>query len=340
MLAGGLAVLCFYESAGRPDSLRVLRDFADARQRFDGTRLHFAGVSVDPEDRAQQRVTGHAAGFHHYWDFDRAISRLYGAAGDDASAGYARHTLILDERLRVLAVLPFDDSPGTHAARVLDFLSRHVPGPGLDAPVLVVPRLFEPKLCQALIRYFDQHGGTESGVMVEVEGKTVHAAGPRFKRRRDQEILDNELQQACMARLHDRLVPEIRKAFQFQSTRIERYIVACYDAGTGGYFRPHRDDTTHGTAHRRFAVSLNLNTGEYEGGNLRFPEFGTKEYIPPLGGAVVFSCSLLHEATPVTRGRRYAFLPFLYDEEAARLREQNLAFVDNASTDARAYDAG
>ena len=27
----------------------------------------------------------------------------------------------------------------------------------------------------------------------------------------------------------------------------------------------------------------------------------------------MFSCSLLHEATRVTRGRRYAFLPFLYD---------------------------
>jgi predicted 2-oxoglutarate/Fe(II)-dependent dioxygenase YbiX len=38
---------------------------------------------------------------------------------------------------------------------------------------------------------------------------------------------------------------------------------------------------------------------------------------------VVFSCSLLHEATPVTRGRRFAFLPFLYDEQAAKVREAN-----------------
>jgi hypothetical protein len=26
----------------------------------------------------------------------------------------------------------------------------------------------------------------------------------------------------------------------------------------------------------------------------------------------VFSCALLHEALPVKRGKRYAFLPFLY----------------------------
>ena len=42
---------------------------------------------------------------------------------------------------------------------------------------------------------------------------------------------------------------------------------------------------------------------------------------------MIFSCALLHEAKPVTRGKRYAFLPFLYDEEGAKLREANLAFV-------------
>jgi hypothetical protein len=38
---------------------------------------------------------------------------------------------------------------------------------------------------------------------------------------------------------------------------------------------------------------------------------------------VVFSCSLLHEATAVRGGNRYPFLPFFYDEPAARLRQRN-----------------
>jgi predicted 2-oxoglutarate/Fe(II)-dependent dioxygenase YbiX len=42
---------------------------------------------------------------------------------------------------------------------------------------------------------------------------------------------------------------------------------------------------------------------------------------------VVFSCSLLHEATPVTRGKRYVYLPFLYDEAAVKIREENQRFV-------------
>ncbi len=71
---------------------------------------------------------------------------------------------------------------------------------------------------------------------------------------------------------------------------------------------------------------MNLNTGEYEGGELRFPEFGPRTYRAPSGGAVVFSCSLLHEALPVVKGRRYAYVPFLYDEagEELRLRNQQL----------------
>jgi predicted 2-oxoglutarate/Fe(II)-dependent dioxygenase YbiX len=37
----------------------------------------------------------------------------------------------------------------------------------------------------------------------------------------------------------------------------------------------------------------------------------------------VFSCGALHQVSPVTKGRRYAFLAFLYGEEDARKREQN-----------------
>jgi hypothetical protein len=73
-------------------------------------------------------------------------------------------------------------------------------------------------------------------------------------------------------------------------------------------------------------VTINLND-DYDGGDLRFPEFGSRTYRAEPGGAVIFSCSLLHEATPVTRGRRYATLPFLYDDAAAKSRDANNAFL-------------
>ena len=229
--------------------------------------------------------------------------------------------------------MPFAAHPEDHVLQLINILSQFpkIPEPkmaAVQAPVLVVPRIFEPQLCQALIAYYNQHGGEESGFMREVKGRTTLINDDSFKRRRDQEILDQELRNAAMYRIHDRLAPEIAKAFQFQATRIERHIIACYNSTSGGFFRPHRDNTTKGTAHRKFAVSLNLNTGEYEGGCLRFPEFGRQTYTAPAGGAIVFSCSLLHEATAVTKGSRYAYLPFLYDDAAAKIRERNQQFLD------------
>lgn len=333
-IAGRYVVLCFFQSAALPASQQILADALHYRNRFDDTNACFFGVSTDPEDEQSGRVQELLPGIRFYWDFDHEVSRKYGALGTDAAGQetYRPHTLVLDLRLRVVGVLPFDDQPQTHVARLVELLDRLPPvGPvvaaSVQAPILVVPGILEAELCRVLIEYYDRHGGEESGFMREVGGQTVPVHDYGHKRRRDQEIVDESLRKGCMVRIHDRLVPEIHKAFQFQATRIERYIVACYDAATGGHFRAHRDNTTRGTAHRRFAVSLNLNTGEYEGGLLRFPEFGPQVYTAPAGGAVVFSCSLLHEATPVTKGKRYAFLPFLYDDAAARIRDENRQYV-------------
>lgn len=336
-VAGRYVVLCFFGSAAEPRSRGVLDEILRHRDVFDDVNACFFGISIDPEDERTGRIHESVPGFRLFWDFDRSISRLYGAcageAADDRSAeGYRPFSLVLDERLRVVAALPFGDQIDQHVGRVLQVLSTlpRLEPPrmaGVPAPVLVVPRVFEPEFCRTLIRYYGAHGGEESGFMVDAGGKTVAVHDYGHKRRRDQQITDAELRKACQARIYHRLVPQIHRAFQFRATRVERYIVACYDSVDRGHFRAHRDNTTRGTAHRRFAVSLNLNTGEYEGGLLWFPEFGRQRYAPPVGGAVVFSCSLLHEATPVTQGRRYAFLPFLYDDAAARIRQENRRFL-------------
>lgn len=103
--------------------------------------------------------------------------------------------------------------------------------------------------------------------------------------------------------------------------------MSCYDSVTSAHFNAHRDNTTKGTAHRRFAVTINLDADAYEGGDLSFPEFGSRRYRAATGGAVVFSCSLMHKVDPVIAGRRFAFLPFLYDDAAARVREGNNRYL-------------
>jgi peroxiredoxin len=295
-VAGRSVVLCFFGSAADPAARRVLDDLLREPGRFDDERVCFFGVSTDPDDERLGRVRERVPGVRFFWDFDRAVSRLYGA---EHPGGFLPHTILLDRRLRAVAAVPFEP-PEAHLPGLLEALAGLSADPaGEPAPVLVVPRVFELELCRALVRYYESLGGEDSGFMVERGGRTVPVTDHGFKRRRDQEITDEGLRKACMVRVHDRLAPEILKAFQFRATRIERFIVSCYDAAEGGHFRPHRDNTTKGTAHRRFAVSLNLNTGEYDGGCLQFPEFGPQTYAAPAGGAVVFSCSLLHEATPV-----------------------------------------
>lgn len=158
--------------------------------------------------------------------------------------------------------------------------------------------------------------------MRDVAGRTTLLHDPNHKRRRDHVLQDEALIAATRARFVRRVVPAIAHAFQFKVTRMERFLVACYSEEDQGHFRAHRDNTTKGTAHRRFAVSVNLNA-DFAGGELSFPEYGPRSYKPPPGGAVVFSCSLLHQVSPVIRKQRYAFLPFLYDETAAKLREEN-----------------
>jgi predicted 2-oxoglutarate/Fe(II)-dependent dioxygenase YbiX len=104
----------------------------------------------------------------------------------------------------------------------------------------------------------------------------------------------------------------IHQAFQTPIAVIEAPRIGCYDASSGGRFRRHRDNTSQATAHRHFALSLNLNDpDDYDGGEVRFPEFGRELYRMGQGEALVFSSSLLHEVLPVIRGRRFGLFTFL-----------------------------
>jgi peroxiredoxin/predicted 2-oxoglutarate/Fe(II)-dependent dioxygenase YbiX len=331
-VGGRYVVLCFFGTASDEAGRAMLSLVDEERDLFDDSKIAFFGVSVDPEDQSAGRVEESLPGVRYFWDFDGAVGRLYGAVDAEAEQieQVRRFWVILDPTLRVLKVIPAlpDGGDRRYVAEALKALPSvdHAPGFAVHAPILILPNVFERELCERLIGLYESHGGTESGFMRDVGGKTVHMTDHRHKRRADYNIEDKDLISALQAKFIRRVVPEIRKVHQFEVTRMERYIVACYDSKDGGHFSAHRDNTTKGTAHRRFAVSINLNS-EFEGGEVYFPEYGKRSYKPPAGGACVFSCSLLHAVTPVTAGRRFAFLPFLYDDAAAAIREANNKFL-------------
>jgi predicted 2-oxoglutarate/Fe(II)-dependent dioxygenase YbiX/peroxiredoxin len=318
--AGRWIVLTFFDSTGPGASADELDELIGGFP-FDDDHVIFCGILATPP-RDPERLIGRSnPAVNFIADYDRAIGRLFGAVDKP-------RTVVLDPMLRAVANIPADapEGHGQAVRAVVDSLPKVDDSAGvpLTAPVLIVPRVFDFPLCETLIRVFDELGGAESGFLLDLNGKTGRVIDHRLKRRRDLVISHPVLREAMRSQIVRRLIPAVDRFFQFKATRLDRYIVSCYDAADGGHFYRHRDNENIGGQHRRFAVTINLNK-DYEGGDLMFAEFGRRTYRAPVGGAIVFSCGALHQVTPVAAGRRYACLAFLYGEADAALREANNA---------------
>src|SRR5215475_3402843 len=106
VIAGRYIVLCFFATADARGKSAVAAAFTE-RDLFDDMNASFFGVSIDPADEGQRRVVGRPQGFRFFWDFDGAISKLYGAIPRDAEAvgdkvPLRRIWVVLDPTLRVL----------------------------------------------------------------------------------------------------------------------------------------------------------------------------------------------------------------------------------------------
>jgi len=178
------------------------------------------------------------------------------------------------------------------------------------APVLLLPRALHPAFCQRLIQQFDRplptyetDGYTTDGYHHEPGDFRIEHSGPHGKITqvvlRDP-ALTGVLDESLVKFVH----PAIEAAFQARSNSREHWRLACYVA-PGGFIGAHRDNNSRPTHHRNFTMTINLNAGEYEGGELRFPEFGPDLYAVERGTAVIWSAALLHEVLPVTQGTRY-----------------------------------
>jgi len=338
-VGGRRVVLFFFASAAFEQIQVMLKSFQELSEEFQSLQVARFGVSVDPADKEQNRPTTIAPSFIFFWDLDKTVSQQYGVFRDVEQNGvagvhYAPQTFVLNENLQIINILPMGE-PHQHAQQVLDFIKTLPPieeaRPATrHAPVLVIPNVLDKASCRSLIDMYKANGGSPSGFMRQVDGKTVGLHDENFKKRRDFFIEDPKLKQRLNAIILRRVRPEVEKAFQFTITRFERYLVGCYDAQSGGYFRPHRDNTSKATRHRRFAMTLNLNVGEYTGGFLRFPEYAPHGYKGDSGTAIIFSCSVLHEATPVISGQRFALLSFFYGNEDAVVRQANFKYLADA----------
>ena len=174
------------------------------------------------------------------------------------------------------------------------------------APVLVLPRVFEPDFCAQVIRLWHKGDHRDTGVSSRYGNVNMAA----LKRTEDYTVVEPMMQKAISDRLAYRIGPELIKVFAFEREfSFDAHVVLSYSAEGAHFFGAHRDNGAPSTADRAFAVSLNLND-DFAGCELVFPEYAGVRVSPPLGAAAVFSCSLLHRAVPVTRGRRFVLTTF------------------------------
>jgi hypothetical protein len=240
-------------------------------------------------------------------DAEGKANAAFPVSGEQAG----RKAVLIDQNQRVLATIA-DGPPARWPRRALAWLEANwrapVPVPiAASPPILLVPDALDPGFCRQLIEAWRQDH-RELGV----SGSTDALLYDR-KKSQDHVVRDPELNRRISQTLNRRIAPEVLKAFTFRGPYgFDGHIVLGYDAERRDFFGLHRDNMSPRTRHRRFAISLNLND-DFEGGELRFPEYGGALYKMAAGTACVFSCALLHEALPVTRGRRFVLTTFMCD---------------------------
>ena len=308
-IAGRFILLMFASAEGVAEMDRHAATFATVREC--GGRAYAILVGTAKQDNGTSKLPVPVL-----LDSDGAVSAAYGI--DSATAGPI--AVFLAPNRHVSAVC---SNPDTIESEIADVVVRSRsqwqarpcdPHP----PVLTVPDVLSPADCQRLISVYRLQGNVfvdpghgETGMRDDYKMKI-----PEFGRgdRTDHFIVNPETNRLIDDRLQKRLFPEIHTAFQYRITRREHFRIGCYEGERGGDLNGHRDNTEPRVAHRRFAVSINLNTEAFAGGEIQFLEYGGHRYRLESGAAFVFSSSLLHEILEVSEGRRYVLLAFLYGE--------------------------
>lgn len=310
-VAGHFTILIFTGAAAAEQIQAQLQSFAAAAAAFDGRSAKVFAIG---------KTASLPSAVVWLWprltDADGQCHAAYLGGGTGGVT-----TVVLAPNRHVIAVLNGPGPQAEHAIAAIEQAAAHRRSAMVNAPhapVLIVPDVLTRGDCEYLMRVFAEQGEfiaqTQHGAAMPAHDYKVRVPEYGRRDRIDHFIANAETSGLIHSRFRTRLFPEIKKAYQYEITRYEPYRIGCYEGERGGELHGHRDNTLPIVAHRRFAVSVNLNSHEFEGGALRFPEFGDEVYRPESGAAIAFSCSILHEAMHVTRGRRLVLLAFLGGE--------------------------
>jgi PKHD-type hydroxylase len=124
------------------------------------------------------------------------------------------------------------------------------------------------------------------------------------------DVLDNRW-------IFERLVHQIKtindQFFNYDLTDIQSLQFTSYDAKEKGFYQKHVDMMYKGTGTRKLSLSVQLSdSSDYEGGDLLLhyknnPDVAFRNQ----GTATFFPSWMLHEVTPVTKGKRYSLVAWV-----------------------------
>jgi PKHD-type hydroxylase len=110
-----------------------------------------------------------------------------------------------------------------------------------------------------------------------------------------------------------------RDWFDYHLTKLDYIQFAEYDAEYLGEYKSHRDVfyITNDNYHRKLSAVIQLtDPSEYEGGDLQLHELQLEEPNPEdvrqQGSVLFFPSFILHQATPVTQGKRHSIAAWYY----------------------------
>ncbi len=322
--AGKFCLLMYFPSAQPEAAAKFYHELQERLEKAGLKDIWQTIITDDTMERANRFREMFKVSLPLCLDPERRIVRSLGIAKQGAQVPFA--AFVLDTNLKITHV-HVQAEPGVMAAMLVNDLALEMATFKQNnqsqiirraAPALMVPQVFTPEFCAKCIRAF-RTGNTFDGTVGSKENKVYRAD---VKVRTDY-IVNGELLEEIDDKFSRSFFPEIKKVFGFEVTHREIYKIGLYTGEKGGFFKQHRDNFDYPMAYRRVASTIHLND-DYEGGGVRFPEYGDDIYRPTAGSAVAFSASTLHEALPVTKGERFILVAFVHGNEDEAYRRHYL----------------
>ncbi len=309
----GLPTLLIFESSPNQAGSGFERDLTELKERAAGKSDEYLLYAVTRRTESENRALHARLGldFDLLSDCQGSLYRAYGL--EPVPAGCEAVVFVLDARFRIVETTGGAGSAYLERAlTALKALEDKKSSGRLQAhaPVILVERVLSPADCARLMEVWHRPVPVWQTDGLYCDGHDAETGDFKVQGLEPYKVLQYVVRNPRLQRYLDtkivrRIKPEVEQAFQTGFSKREEYRIAAYDAASGDHLAAHRDNPTPRTRHRRFTVSITLNAEDFEGGALQFREYGQQEYLVETGCAIIWSCALLHEVLPVTRGRRF-----------------------------------